>query len=117
VLLHRDGIWPADVWPVQSSLKTLWLDDTLKTQDKQDKKHEQIIDELLATYKGKLYSKTDITAICTSAMKASFTQNAGLLKEGTFTVAAPNLGANVKVVLVGGTEDGNPRINSCYPTK
>jgi hypothetical protein len=90
----------------------MWLDTNLGTQDKQNPKHEQILKTLATAFKGKLYAKTDITAICTSAMKASFAHDAGLLKPGTFTVTAPNLGADVKVVLV-----GSSRINSCYPTK
>jgi hypothetical protein len=109
---HRDRDCSADVLTIQSSLKTLWLDQSLATQDKKDATHTKVIETLTTAFKGKLYTKADITAICTSAMKASFAHNDGLLKSGTFTVRAPNLDTDVKVVLV-----GSSRINSCYPKK
>jgi hypothetical protein len=95
----------------------MWLDQSLATQDTKDTKHEAILKTLTTAFKGKLYAKTDITAMCTSAMKASFTHNQGLLGAGTFIVPAPNLGTNVRVVLVGGGSGTSARINSCYPTR
>jgi hypothetical protein len=61
--------------------------------------------------KAKLYTRTDIKNMCVDAMERSFAQNQGLLRGGTFSVTAPNLGTNVYVRLL----QGGSRINSCFP--
>lgn len=63
----------------------------------------------------KLYTKAAITAMCVDAMKKSIAlpANKNLLKGGTFTVIAPNLGSEVSVRLLEDTVKG--RINSCFP--
>jgi hypothetical protein len=63
----------------------------------------------------KLYTKVGITAMCVDAMKQSMAlpANKNLLRGGTFTVTAPNLGSQVSVRLLEDTVKG--RINSCFP--